>query len=142
MAIMKEFREFAIKGNVVDLAVGVIIGTAFGKIITSVVEDLIMPVIGYFIGNIDFSNLYFAFGNPAITPGMPLEQAKNIGSVFAYGNFITIALNFLIVALAIFLVVKSINKLKRKEEIKELSEPAGPTDIELLTEIRDLLRKK
>lgn len=139
---MKEFKDFAVKGNVVDLAVGVIIGAAFGKIVSSVVEDLVMPLIGYFIGNIDFSNLYFAFGNPAITPGMTLEDAKKIGSVFAYGNFLTIALNFLIVAIAIFFVVKGINKLKRAEKKQESPTPSGPTDTELLTEIRDLLKKK
>lgn len=145
MSVFKEFKAFAMKGNVIDLAVGVIIGAAFGKIVTSIVEDLVMPIIGKIIGNIDFSNLYYAFGNPAITTGMPLADAKKIGPVLAYGNFLTITLNFLIVAIAIFIVVKLINTAKAKFEKEEAeakaTTPKGPTQEELLAEIRDLLKK-
>jgi large conductance mechanosensitive channel len=108
----KEFKEFAVKGNAIDLAVGVIIGAAFGKIVSSVVEDLLMPPIGRLVGNLDFSNLYVPLSDK-ITPGLPLAEAKKLGPVFAYGSFITIAINFLIVAFCIFLVVKGINKLKQ-----------------------------
>ena len=109
----KEFKEFAVKGNAIDLAVGVIIGAAFGKIITSIVEDLIMPPIGKMIGNLDFSNLYLPLSDK-IAPGMSLADVKKAGlPVFAYGNFITVTLNFAIVAFCIFLVVKALNKMKR-----------------------------
>jgi large conductance mechanosensitive channel len=108
----KEFKEFAVKGNAIDLAVGVIIGAAFGRIVTSVVEDLLMPPIGRIAGNLDFSNLYIPLSDK-VTPGLPLADAKKLGPVFAYGNFITITINFLIVAFCIFLVVKGINKMKQ-----------------------------
>src|SRR5258708_16843512 len=109
----KQFKEFAVKGNAVDLAVGVIIGAAFGKIVSSIVEDLLMPPIGRIVGNLDFSNLYLPLSDK-ITPGMSLADIKKAGlPVFAYGNFITITINFLIVALCIFLVVKAMNKMKR-----------------------------
>lgn len=141
MSVLKEFRDFAMKGNVVDLAVWVIIGTAFGKIVTSLVEDIIMPTIGKIVGGLDFSNMYYAFGNPLITDGMALSDAKKIGAVFAYGNFLTITLNFIIIAFCIFLVVKAMNKAIKKKPA-EAPTPSGPTDIELLTEIRDLLKKE
>jgi large conductance mechanosensitive channel len=108
----KEFKEFAVKGNAIDLAVGVIIGAAFGKIVTSIVEDLLMPPLGRVIGNLDFSNLYLPLSDK-ITPGMSLVDAKKVGPVFAYGNFISITINFIIVAFCIFLVVKAINKMKK-----------------------------
>lgn len=108
----KEFKEFAVKGNAIDLAVGVIIGSAFGKIVTSIVEDLLMPPVGRVVGNLDFSNLYIPLSDK-ITRGLPLAEAKKLGPVFAYGNFITTTINFLIVAFCIFLVVKGINKLKQ-----------------------------
>ena len=109
----KEFKEFAVKGNAIDLAVGVIIGVAFGKIVTSIVEDLVMPPIGKIVGNLDFTNLYIPLSDK-MTPGMPLDAAKKAGlPVFAYGNFITVMINFLIVAFCIFLVVKAINRMKR-----------------------------
>ena len=108
----KEFREFAVKGNAVDLAVGVIIGAAFGKIVTSIVEDLLMPPVGRLVGNLDFSNLYVPLSDK-VTRGLSLAEAKKLGPVFAYGNFITIAINFIIVAFCIFLLVKGINKLKQ-----------------------------
>lgn len=132
---MKEFKEFAMKGNVVDLAVGVVIGAAFGKIVTSLVEDVIMPIIGKVFGAVDFSNMYWNFGNPAVTGA--LADAKKLGPVFAWGNFLTVLINFLIIAFAIFFfVVKPMNKLKKPVPA------AGPTDTELLTDIRDLLKKK
>lgn len=139
--MIKEFKDFAMKGNVVDLAVAVVIGTAFGKIVTSLVEDIIMPLIGTVTGGLDFSNLYYTFGNAAIDVGIPLKQAQDIGAVLAWGNFLTVTLNFLIIAFCIFLVVKALNKLKRKEEATP-AKPAGPTETELLIEIRDLLKKK
>jgi large conductance mechanosensitive channel len=110
--MLKEFKEFAIKGNAIDLAVGVIIGLAFGKIVTSIVEDLLMPPIGKVVGNLDFSNLYLALSDK-ITPGMPLADAKKVGPVFAYGNFLTVTINFIIVAFCIFLVVQALNKMKK-----------------------------
>lgn len=108
----KEFKEFAVKGNAIDLAVGVIIGASFGKIVSSIVEDLLMPPIGRVIGNLDFSNLYVPLSEK-ITPGLSLADAKKLGPVFAYGNFITITINFAIVAFCIFLMVKMINKMKK-----------------------------
>jgi len=110
--MFKEFKEFAVKGNAVDLAVGVIIGLAFGKIVTSIVEDLLMPLVGRVIGNLDFSNLYLPLSDK-ITPGMALVDAKKAGPVFAYGNFLTVTINFIIVAFCIFLVVKAANKMKK-----------------------------
>ena len=108
----KEFKEFAVKGNAIDLAVGVIIGAAFGKIVSSIVEDLLMPPVGRVVGNLDFSNLYIALSDK-VTPGLSLAEARKLGPVFAYGNFITVTINFLIVAFCIFLMVKAINKMKR-----------------------------
>ena len=110
--MLKEFKEFAVKGNVVDLAVGVIIGAAFGKIVTSVVEDLLMPPIGRLLGNLDFSNLYLPLSDKVKT-GLSLAEAKKLGPVFAYGNFISISINFLIVAFCIFLLIKGINRMKK-----------------------------
>lgn len=145
MSIFKEFKAFAMKWNVIDLAVGVIIGAAFGKIVTSIVEDIVMPIIGAIIGNVDFSNLYYTFGNQNIQPWMTLVEAKKMWAVLAYGNFLTVTLNFLIVAIAIFLVVKAINTAKAKFEKEETeakqAAPKGPTQEELLAEIRDLLKK-
>jgi large conductance mechanosensitive channel len=108
----KEFKEFAVKGNAIDLAVGVIIGAAFGKIVTSVVEDLLMPPVGRVVGNLDFSNLYIPLSDK-VTPGLSLVEAKKLGPVFAYGNSITIIINFAITAFCIFLVVKAINRMKK-----------------------------
>jgi large conductance mechanosensitive channel len=114
----KEFKEFAVKGNAIDLAVGVIIGAAFGKIITSIVEDLLMPPIGRIAGNLDFSSLYVPLSDK-ITPRLSLADARKLGPVFAYGNFITITVNFVIVAFCIFLIVKGINKLKQPSPTAE-----------------------
>ena len=110
--MLKEFKEFAIKGNVVDLAVAVIIGTAFGKIIASLVEDIIMPLIGKLTGGLDFSNIYFPLSDKVAT-GLGLVEARKLGAVLAYGNFITIVINFAIIAFCIFLVVKGLNSMKK-----------------------------
>jgi large conductance mechanosensitive channel len=137
MSFMSEFKEFAVKGNVMDLAIGVIIGAAFGKIVESVVGDLVMPIVGRVVGNVDFSNLFVALKD--IPPGVPqtLEALRKAGvPVFAYGNFLTVVINFSILALIIFLMVKQMNKLK-----KAAPPPATPEDVLLLREIRDSLRK-
>lgn len=140
MSFASEFKEFAVKGNVVDLAVGVIIGAAFGKIVDSVVNDLVMPLVGRLLGNVDFSNMFIALKDvPAGIP-MTLDAAKKAGiPVFAYGNFITIAFNFAILAFIIFLMVKQINRLKK--EAPPAPPAATPEDIVLLREIRDSLKK-
>lgn len=140
--IVKEFREFAVKGNVIDLAVGVIIGGAFGKIVDSMVGDLVMPVIGRVLGGLDFSNYFIALKD--VPPGVPLTLAevKKAGiPVFAWGNFVTIALNFVILAFIIFIMVKQINRLKREEPAAPAAPPEPPEDVKLLREIRDALRK-
>ena len=139
MSMMQEFKEFAVKGNAIDLAVGVIVGAAFGKIVDSIVSDLIMPLVGKATGGLDFSNYYFALAGQAA--GLTLEEAKKGGAVFAYGNFITILVNFIILAFIIFMMVKQINRLK-KEAPAAPAEPAPtPEDVVLLREIRDSLKK-
>ncbi len=136
--MLKEFREFALKGNVVDLAVGVIIGAAFGGIVNSLVGDIIMPIIGAMTGGLDFSN-YFTALSKTVTAGN-LADAKKQGAVLAWGNFLTLTLNFIIIALVLFLVIRSINRLKRRDEAAP--PPPKPTrQEELLAEIRDLLKK-
>ena len=142
MGIAKEFREFAVKGNVIDLAVGVIIGGAFGKIVDSVVSDLIMPVVGLVFGKLDFSNLFIVLGSvPEGTP-YTLEAIRKAGvPVLAYGNFITVAVNFVILAFIIFVMVKQINRLKREAPVEPPAPPATPEDIQLLREIRDSLKR-
>lgn len=138
----KEFREFAVKGNVIDLAIGVIIGGAFGKIVDSVVNDLIMPVVGRVIGGLDFSNYFIPLKEVPPGVAMTLAEVKKAGvPVFAYGSFITVLLNFLILALIIFLMVKQINRLKREEAAAPAAPPPTPEDIVLLREIRDALKK-
>ncbi|HTM97529.1 large conductance mechanosensitive channel protein MscL [Pedobacter insulae] len=143
MGFVKEFKEFAVKGNVMDLAVGVIIGAAFGKIIDSVVNDLVMPVVAAIIGKPDFSNMYVVLRG-TVADGTALVDARKVdgAAIFAYGSFITVAINFILLALVIFMMVKAINSLKRKEEAKAVIAPPAPTKEEiLLTEIRDLLKK-
>jgi large conductance mechanosensitive channel len=135
---IEEFREFAIKGNAVDLAVGVIIGGAFGKIVDSVVGDLIMPIVSMFFGGLDFSNYFIPLSGQTATT---LAEAKKAGAVFAYGNFITVLLNFLILAFIIFLMVKQVNRLRRKEVAAPAAAPPTPEEVILLREIRDLLKK-
>lgn len=137
--MLNEFREFAMKGNVVDLAVGVIIGAAFGAIVTSLVGDIIMPIIGAATGGLDFSN-YFAPLSKAVT-ATNLADAKKQGAVLAYGNFLTLTINFIIIAFVLFLVIRAMNTLKRKEETKPAEPPKPSAEVVLLTEIRDLLKK-
>jgi len=141
MGFFSEFKEFAVKGNVVDLAVGVIIGGAFGKIVDSVVNDLIMPLVGKAVGGLDFSNYYIALAGQQA--GLPLLEAKKAGAVFAYGSFITVALNFAILAFIIFLMIRQINRIKRAEAPAPAAAAPAPTpeDIVLLREIRDSLKK-
>ena len=144
MGMVKEFKEFAIKGNVVDLAVGVIIGAAFGKIVDSVVADLIMPVIGAVVGKLDFSSMFVVLGSIPAGVARSLPDLKKAGvPVLAYGNFITIAVNFMILAFIIFMMVKQINRLKREEPAPAAPPPqATPEDTLLLRQIRDTLAKK
>ena len=136
--MLKEFRDFAMKGNVVDLAVGVIIGAAFGAIVASLVGDVIMPIVGAF-GSLDFSN-YFLGLSKAVTASN-LADGKKQGAVLAYGSFITATVNFLIVAFVLFVVIRLINQLKRKEAAAPAAPPKPTREEELLTEIRDLLKK-
>jgi large conductance mechanosensitive channel len=139
MGFVTEFKEFAVKGNVMDLAIGVIIGGAFGKIVDSVVNDLIMPLVGKAVGGLDFTNYYVGLANqPA---GLPLADAKKIGAVFAYGSFMTVALNFIILAFIIFLMVKQINRMKQEAPAPAAAPAATPEDVVLLREIRDSLKK-
>jgi large conductance mechanosensitive channel len=139
MGMMQEFKEFAVKGSVIDLAVGVIIGGAFGKIVDSMVGDLIMPVIGAVVGKIDFSNLFLVLGSVPPGTAMTLDALKKAGvPVFAYGNFITVAVNFAILAFIIFLMIRQVNRMKRAQP----AAPAAPAeDTVLLREIRDSLRR-
>ncbi len=139
MSMLKEFREFALKGNVVDLAVGVIIGAAFGTIVSSLVDDLVMPLVGAATGGLDFSN-YFLPLTSAVT-ATTLDAAREQGAVFAYGKFLTAVLKFAIVAWVMFLIIRTMNAMKRKEEAKPATVAETPADVTLLTEIRDLLKK-
>ena len=142
MGIGTEFKEFAMKGNVVDLAVGVIIGAAFGKIVDSIVKDLIMPIVGRVLGGLDFSNYFLMLANPpADFKGPNTYEALSKAGVplFAYGNFITVAINFIILAFIIFMMVKQINRLKK--EAPPAPPAAPPEDVVLLREIRDSLKK-
>jgi large conductance mechanosensitive channel len=138
MSFTSEFREFAVKGNVMDLAVGVIIGGAFGKIVDSVVGDLIMPLIGKIFGDLDFNNYFIALSGQTATT---LVEAKKAGAVFSYGSFLTILLNFIILAFIIFLMVKQMNRLKRESAPPPAPPAPTPEDVLLLREIRDSLRK-
>ena len=141
MSLMSDFRDFAVKGNVIDLAVAVIIGAAFGRIVDSLVKDIIMPVIGRFTGGLDFSNYFIVLGPPpaGYTGPMTYEALTKAGvPLFAYGNFITVAINFLILAFIIFLMVKQINRLKRETPA---APPAPPEEVTLLREIRDAVRR-
>ena len=148
MAILQEFKEFAIKGNVVDLAVGVIIGGAFHKIVDSLVTDVVMPVIGMLVGKLDFSHLFVVLGAVPAGTARTLADLKKAGvPVLAWGNFLTVALNFLILAFVIFLMIQQINRLRRRRAAEPTPEPAAeaappPEDILLLREIRDSLKKQ
>lgn len=139
MSFFSEFKEFAVKGNVIDLAVGVIIGGAFGKIVDSLVGDVIMPVVSKIFGGLDFSNYFIPLAGQTATT---LADAKKEGAVLAYGSFITVSLNFMILAFVIFLMIKQINRLKRAEPAPAPAEPPPtPEDIQLLREIRDSLKR-
>jgi large conductance mechanosensitive channel len=143
MGFLKEFREFAIKGNVIDLAVGVIIGGAFGKIVESVVGDLIMPVASLVFGKLDFSNLYIVLGSKPPGVADTLAELKKAGiPVLAYGNFITIAVNFMILAFIIFMMVKQINRLRKTQDEAPAAPPPPPEEVVLLREIRDSLKQR
>ncbi|MDP4608708.1 MAG: large conductance mechanosensitive channel protein MscL [Burkholderiaceae bacterium] len=142
MSIATEFKAFALKGNVVDLAVGVIIGAAFGKIVTSLVNDIIMPVVGAVFGNVDFTQLFIALGQvPAGVPMVLADLQKAGVPVLAYGSFVTVTINFLILAFIIFIMVRQINRLKRQEQAAPAAPAVTPEDIVLLREIRDSLQK-
>ena len=137
--MLKEFRDFAMKGNVVDLAVAVIIGAAFGAIVTSLVADIIMPLVGSITGGLDFSN-YFTGLSKNVTAAN-LADAKKQGAVLAWGNFLTLTINFIIVAFVLFLVVRGMSSLKRKDQAAPAEPPKPSAEVVLLTEIRDLLKK-
>src|ERR1700709_1536868 len=137
--MLKEFREFGMKGNVGDLAVGVIIGAAFGAIVTSLVSDIIMPIVGSITGGLDFSN-YFTGLSKAVT-ATNLADAKKQGAVLAWGNFLTLTINFAIIAFVLFMVIRAMNTLKRKDEAAPSEPPKPSVEVALLTEIRDLLKK-
>ena len=142
MSFTSEFKDFAMKGNVVDLAVGVIIGAAFGKIVDSLVKDMIMPIVGKIFGGLDFSNYFIALGNPPANYSGPMtyEALTKAGvPLFAYGNFITVAINFIILAVIIFMMVKQVNRMKG--EAPPPAPAATPEDVMLLREIRDSLKK-
>jgi large conductance mechanosensitive channel len=139
MTMMSEFREFAMKGNVVDLAVGVIIGGAFGKIVDSLVADVIMPPISRLFGGLDFTSYYLPLNGQSM--GLPLLEAKKLGAVLAYGNFMTVLLNFIILAFVIFQMIRLMNRMRRSSPPPEVV-VATPEDIVLLREIRDSLRVK
>lgn len=153
MKMIQEFKTFALRGNVIDLAVGVIVGAAFGKIVAALVGDLIMPLIGGLVGNFNFTNLYLPLADKVVQaqnayaaehPGLklPLADAQKAGPVLAWGDFITVTLDFIIVAFCIFLLVKGINSLKRKEEAKPAAPPEPTAQEKLLAEIRDLLKNR
>jgi len=138
--VLKEFREFALKGNMVDLAIGIIIGAAFSGLVNSIVSDIVMPVIGVVTGGVDFSNKFVALSSNVTATS--LAAAREQGAVLAYGNFLTLAINFTIVAFVLFMVVKLMNRLKRREEAKPAPAAAVPAEQKLLEEIRDILARE
>jgi large conductance mechanosensitive channel len=139
--MLEEFKKFALRGNVVDLAVGVIIGAAFGAIVSSLVGDIIMPLIGAITGGLDFSNYFIAL-SAKVQSGLSYADAKKQGAVLGYGQFLTVAINFMIIAFVLFMAIRAINKLNKKEEEKPAAAPEVPADVKLLSEIRDLLARK
>lgn len=148
MGFIREFKEFALKGNVMDLAVGVIIGGAFGKIVSALVDDIIMPPISLLIGDKGFTNEYIAISQPvkdalSSNPSMSLDEARKLGAVFAWGDFVTVVINFMILAFIIFLMIKGMNRLKNEEPEATPAVPAAPSPQEqLLMDIREELRKQ
>jgi large conductance mechanosensitive channel len=142
MALLREFKEFAVKGNVIDLAVGVIIGAAFGKIVESLVADVVMPLIAALVGKVDFSNLFVTLGAVPAGTAMTVDALRKAGvPVLAYGNFLTIVVNFLLLAFIIFLMVRQVNQMRRESAPPPAAPAAPPEDIVLLREIRDSLRR-
>jgi large conductance mechanosensitive channel len=142
MGMMQEFKEFAVKGNVIDLAVGVIIGAAFGKIVDSIVGDLVMPLVSAVFGKVDFTNLFVVLGKVPDGTLMTLDALKKAGvPVFAYGSFLTVSVNFIILAFIIFLMIKQVNRLKREAPAAPAEPAPTPEDVVLLREIRDSLKK-
>ena len=139
MSMASEFKEFALKGNVMDLAVGIIIGGAFGKIVDSIVNDLIMPLVGRVTGGLDFSSYYFGLNGQAA--GLPLAEARKAGAVFAYGSFITVLIYFFILAFIIFMMIKQMNRLKRQAPPTPAEPAPTPEDVLLLRQIRDSLKR-
>jgi large conductance mechanosensitive channel len=139
LAILSEFREFALRGNLVDLAIGVIVGAAFSRIVDSLVGDVFMPVLGFVAGGLDFSNYFIQLSG---APAQTYAQAKQAGATLGYGQFITVALNFLIVAFVLFLVIRAMNRLQSAEEKKPEAAAELPADVKLLGEIRDILAAK
>ena len=143
--MIKEFKDFAMRGNLVDLAVGVVIGGAFGKVVSAFIDGMVMPLVSLLTGGVDFNNLYLPLGEKvkaavAVDPTLPLDKAKELGSVVAYGSFITVLIDFLVVAFVIFLVIKGMNTMKKKEAAAPPPAPPAPSKEEvLLTEIRDAL---
>jgi large conductance mechanosensitive channel len=140
MSFAQEFKNFAMKGNVVDLAVGVIIGGAFGKIVGSMVDDIIMPMVSLVFGKLDFSNYFLPLAGQ--DPSLPLAEVKKLGAVLAFGNFFSIALNFLILAFVIFVMIRQINRMKAEPEAVPAEPAPTPEDIALLREIRDSLKQR
>jgi large conductance mechanosensitive channel len=137
---LRKFKKFALRGNVVDLAVGVIIGVAFGAIVSSLVGDIIMPIIGAVTGGLDFSNYYLPL-SAKVQAGLAYADAKKQGAVLGWGQFLTVTLNFLIIAWVLFLAIKGINKLQKPEPAAPAAPPEPPAEVRLLTEIRDLLKR-
>ena len=144
--MLKEFKEFAMKGNMLDMAIGIVIGAAFGTVISSLVADILMPIVSSIFGTPDFSNLFAVLVAPEATEGVNMESLEAVreagGVALAYGSFINAAISFLIIALALFGIVKGVNTMKRAEEEAPAPAPAGPTSEDLLAEIRDLLAKQ
>ena len=137
--MLQEFKRFVMRGNVMDLAVGVIIGAAFGRIVDSLVQDIIMPPIGALLGGLDFANYYIPLNNQGTT--LALAEARRAGAVIAYGNFLTILLNFIILAFVIFQMVRMVNRMRDRVSPEQVKAPATPEDVLLLREIRDSLKK-
>lgn len=148
MGFMKEFKEFAMKGNLIDMAIGVVIGAAFGKVVSAFIDGIVMPPIGKLMGNMNFSELYFSISDKvdaaktAAGGSLSLADAKKIGPVVAYGEFLTMVIDFIIVAFVVFMVIKMMNRMKKKQEEAPAAPPAPSKEELLLTEIRDILKNK
>jgi large conductance mechanosensitive channel len=146
MGMIKEFKEFALKGNLVDMAIGVVMGGAFGRVVSGFIDGLVMPLIGKLMGGVDFNNIYVSLSDAVsaakmANPSLPLEEAKKLGAVLSVGSFITVLIDFIVVAFVVFMVIKALNASKKKEAEAAPAAPAGPSQEELLVQIRDLLKK-